>query len=290
MIIFPKFACVLYYCNRKTSPMIDKNFYLENMTAFDMMIESDRPAAEKVIFKVYCILQRDKYWLSNVATPEEIIEEDTELLADTEAELTELDEQYNFRFADFHQLVMNELKAEQEFSVPETFEPTVGMEDYPAEYDAYGELQSNDDDEEDFSEVEAIDDEEWEEEDDDIHNDEYELNQIISCILTSAKQSLSIAQLQAYFPEAGEEFLSHEVLMPIITANVGEKTHEELVELLAENFELHDMEVDPDTLYHFVETAEICLEKEMMAFDIATDSLNSGMSAGSVLATVKALL
>ncbi|AYO57807.1 hypothetical protein CO230_06525 [Chryseobacterium sp. 6424] len=270
--------------------MIDKNFYLENMTAFDMMIESDRPAAEKVIFKVYCILQRDKYWLSNVATPEEITEEDTELLAETEAELTELDEQYNFRFANFHQLVMNELKAGQEFSVPETLEPTFEMEDDLTENEAYGEPESVDYDEEDFNETEAIEDEEWEEEDDDIHNDEYELNQIISCILTSAKQSLSIAQLQQYFPEAGEEFLSHEVLMPIITANVGEKTHEELVELLAENFELHDMEVDPDTLYHFVETAEICLEKEMMAFDIATDSLNSGMSAGRVLATVKALL
>ncbi|WP_312819553.1 hypothetical protein [Kaistella carnis] len=41
--------------------MIDKTFYLENLSAFDILIQDeDRKQAEEVIFRVYSILQRDK--------------------------------------------------------------------------------------------------------------------------------------------------------------------------------------------------------------------------------------
>jgi len=90
--------------------MIDKNFYLENLTAFDTLIETDKIEAEKAIFKVYCILQRDKNWLNHVATPEEIGEEDAELLDEVETELNDLEEAYGYRFAYFHKLVMEEMQ------------------------------------------------------------------------------------------------------------------------------------------------------------------------------------
>lgn|SRR5690606_272577 len=92
--------------------MIDKNFYLENLTAFDLMIGSDRAEAEKVIFRVYCILQRDRIWLSNVALPEEIDQEDVDMLHDIEEELEVLDQTYNFRFQEFHEMVLENLGAE----------------------------------------------------------------------------------------------------------------------------------------------------------------------------------
>lgn len=94
--------------------MIDRNFYLENLTAFDELIGSDRTTAEKVIYKVYCILQRDKIWLYNVAAPEELTDEDEDLLIDVENELALLDETYNFRFREFHELVMENMANEQD--------------------------------------------------------------------------------------------------------------------------------------------------------------------------------
>lgn len=92
--------------------MIDRNFYLENLTAFDELIGSDRTEAEKVIYKVYCILQRDKIWLYNVAAPEELTDEDEDLLIDVENELGILDQTYNFRFQEFHDLVMENMANE----------------------------------------------------------------------------------------------------------------------------------------------------------------------------------
>lgn len=97
--------------------MIDKNFYLENLSAFDILIEDDdRKQVEEVIFRVYSMLQRDKIWLRDVATEEEIIEEDTEFLQEVEEELKELDEKYEFHFDDFYKLVQQELKKMQSTS------------------------------------------------------------------------------------------------------------------------------------------------------------------------------
>jgi hypothetical protein len=97
--------------------MIDKNFYLENLSAFDILIEDDdRKQAEEVIFRVYSMLQRDKIWLRDVATEEEIIEEDTDFLQEVEEELKELDEKYEFHFDDFYKLVQQELKKMQSTS------------------------------------------------------------------------------------------------------------------------------------------------------------------------------
>ena len=54
------------------------------------------------------MLQRDKIWLREVATEEEIFEEDADLLEEVEEELKELDEKYDFRFDDFFKLVQQE--------------------------------------------------------------------------------------------------------------------------------------------------------------------------------------
>lgn len=97
--------------------MIDKNFYLENLSAFDILIqEDDRQPAQEVIFRVYSILQRDKIWLRDVATPEEILPEDVEFLTEVEEELKELDEQYDFRFDDFYKLMQQEIRKLQGIS------------------------------------------------------------------------------------------------------------------------------------------------------------------------------
>ena len=90
--------------------MIDKNFYLENLSAFDILIEDeDRKEAEKVIFRVFSMLQRDKIWLRDIATEEEIFEEDVELLEEVEEELKELDEKYKFGFDEFYKRVQQEM-------------------------------------------------------------------------------------------------------------------------------------------------------------------------------------
>ena len=94
--------------------MIDKNFYLENLSAFDILIEDeDRNQAQVVIFRVYSILQRDKIWLRDVATEEEISEDDEAFLQEIEEELTELDAKYHFQFDEFYQLVQQEVKKMQ---------------------------------------------------------------------------------------------------------------------------------------------------------------------------------
>ena len=98
--------------------MIDKNFYLENLSAFDILIQDeDRKEAEKVIFRVFSMLQRDKIWLRDIATEEEIFEEDVELLEEVEVELKELDEKYEFRFDDFYMLVQQEMKKIQDAKI-----------------------------------------------------------------------------------------------------------------------------------------------------------------------------
>lgn len=94
--------------------MIDKNFYLENLSAFDILIEDeDRKQAEAVIYRVFSMLQRDKIWLRDVAAEEEIFEEDAELLEEVEEELKELDQKYEFRFDEFYKLVQQEMKKMQ---------------------------------------------------------------------------------------------------------------------------------------------------------------------------------
>ena len=102
--------------------MIDKNFYLENLTAFDQLIEYDREAAEKVIYRVYSTLQRDKIWLA--ANEELSEEEDEEILLDTEQELKELDKQYSFNFKKYHEMVKNQ-KNELEENIEDSIIPEI---------------------------------------------------------------------------------------------------------------------------------------------------------------------
>ncbi len=126
--------------------MIDRNFYLENLTAFDELIGSDRTEAEKVIYKVYCILQRDKIWLYNVATPEELTEEDEDLLIDVENELGVLDQTYNFRFQEFHELVMENMAREHDSS---DFDDEADFDDDEFDEDEWNLTDLDDEDDED---------------------------------------------------------------------------------------------------------------------------------------------
>lgn len=68
-----------------------------------------RKQAERLFFGCSVFLQRDKIWLRDVATEEEIFEEDVELLEEVEEELQELDQIYNFGFEAFYRRVQPEL-------------------------------------------------------------------------------------------------------------------------------------------------------------------------------------
>ena len=82
--------------------MIDKAFYLENLSAFDILIQDeDRQPAEALIFRVFSMLQRDKIWLQKFATEDEISEEDVAFLEEIEEELDELDKTYEFGLRNF---------------------------------------------------------------------------------------------------------------------------------------------------------------------------------------------
>ncbi len=123
--------------------MIDKNFYFENLSAFDILIDSDRKEAEKAIFKVYCILQRDKIWLNEVALPDEFSEEEAELLMDVEEKLSTLDMEYGFRFDDFYKLVQQEMRDQNIISDTDSEEDSDDGVFYDLEDDFFEEESDN---------------------------------------------------------------------------------------------------------------------------------------------------
>ncbi len=262
--------------------MIDKNFYLENLTAFDTLIETDRIEAEKAIFKVYCILQRDKYWLHNVATPEEIDSEDAELLEETEAELNALEEQYGFRFAYFHQLVMEEMQKGESGNMAETV----------AENELHGLSDENLDGVEEDEDFDFYTEDEFEDEPADHMGDfsDEELNLVVDYVLNSAKQKFDYDGFLSSFQEVPTEFLDDHVLLYIIARKAYGEPEEDIAEALLESFESNGFEVEVADLLNLTETFGKKLGKEILAFGIAMDSLQQGTHPVDVVAHISDII
>ena len=261
--------------------MIDKNFYLENLTAFDVLIGADRIEAEKAIFKVYCILQRDKYWLNNVATPEEIGDEDAELLEGVELELKELDQEHGFRFADFHELVMKEIQTGGSgiAAIAEQDDDLLGFGDDDEDFDEEDDLEDDDDDEFEEDTSNKMGD----------FTDE-ELNLVVDYILNSAKKRFDYDQFAASFPDATMEFIDDQVLLYIIARKAYGEPDEEIAVTLAETFELNGFEIENEELLALTTKLGKDFGKEILAFGIAMDSLQQGTHPVDVVAHISNLI
>lgn len=263
--------------------MIDKNFYLENLSAFDILIQDDdHKQAKEVIFRVYSILQRDKIWLREVATEEEIFEEDVELLEEVEEELKELDEKYDFRFDDFYKLVQQEMRKIQSPSnvnlTPDQFEVD-NEEDFEEDDDF-------DEDDEDFDE----EDDDEEDEDQFSHLSDEELDSVTDYILESAKTRFDYPALLNEFPDTDESFLDDEFILPLIAAKAFGETDEEIAEKMLESFEMSGYEIDMQELLKMIEKKGKELGLEILAFKIAADSLQQGAHPTAVVHQISQLL
>lgn len=275
--------------------MIDKNFYLENLTAFDTLIETDKIEAEKAIFKVYCILQRDKYWLNHVATPEEIGEEDAELLDEVETELNDLEDAYGYRFAYFHQLVMEEMQrtpivnpAETDLNAAETeFDSDLTDDELDVMGDEDEFLSTDDFDEDDFEEDDNYDGENSNKMGD--FTDE-ELNLVVDYVLNSAKQKFDYEEFLMTYAEAAPEFLDDHVLLYVIARKAYGEPEEDIAESLEETFAANGLDATRHELLALIDTFGKKLSKEILAFGIAMDSLQHGTHPVDVVAHISDII
>ena len=264
--------------------MIDKNFYLENLSAFDILIEDeDRQQAEAVIYRVFSMLQRDKIWLRDVATEEEIFEEDVELLTEVEEELKELDEKYEFRFDEFYKLVQQEMKKMQSTSESNsTPQDEMDEEQYDDEDD---DLFSEDDDDDFLDDDDLYDDDLYDEEDDEedednedafSHLSDEELSLIEDFILSSAKTRFNFPQFVQDFPDGDEIFVEGEFLLPVIAGKAFGETDTEIAEKMLSSFMILGYEIELTDLIQMIQEKGRELGLEILAFKIAADSLQQG--------------
>ena len=278
--------------------MIDKNFYLENLSAFDILIQDeDRKEAEKVIFRVFSMLQRDKIWLRDIATEEEIFEEDAELLEEVEEELKELDEKYEFRFDEFYKLVQQEMKKMQSTS-NHSFSD---QDDFDGEDDTF-----EDEDEEEFGDLNEelnIEEDESLEEDEDFYGDDNiddnnalshlsdeEIDLVPEYILASAKTRFNYSEFLASFPVANEEMVEEQFLFPVIAGKAFGETDGEIAEKIHSNFEMIGYQIEMNDLINKIEQKGKELGLEILAFKVASDSLNQGAHPIAVVEQISQLL
>ena len=276
--------------------MIDKNFYLENLSAFDILIQDeDRKQAETLIFRVFSILQRDKIWLRDVATEEEIFEEDVELLEEVEEELQELDQKYNFGFEAFYRRVQLELKKIQSKSdlnvdVAENFAEDEDFEDDNLDF-----MEEENEEDPDLYEEEEEDDFD----DDDLYDDEddalshisdEELDQITDYILESAKTRFDYSEFLEEFPQVDELFVEENILFPIIGGKAHEETDHEIAAKMNAAFLISGFQMSIDDLQEMIEKKGHELGLEILAFGIAADSLQQGANPAEVLHQISQLL
>lgn len=270
--------------------MISKPFYLENLSAFDILIQDDREKAEEVIFRVFSILQRDKIWLRDVATEEEIFEEDAELLEEVEEELKELDEKYDFRFDDFYQRVQQEMKKIQSASAA-----TVKEEEWS------GEEEDLEDDDSEFEEDDDLDDDGFMEvDDDDIDDDgetdelshisDEELDLITDTILESAKTRFDYPAFLNSFPQADELFVEEQIIFPVIAGKAHEETDGEIAEKIQLALKNSGFASDKEEIIKMIQDKGTALGLEILAFGIAADSLQQGADPTEVLHQISQLL
>ena len=280
--------------------MIDKNFYLENLSAFDILIEDeDRKKAEAVIYRVFSMLQRDKIWLRDVATEEEIFEEDAELLEEVEEELKELDEKYEFGFDEFYKLVQQEMKKMQSNPGSELTEnDPLKEDDYEEDDDIFAE-----DDEEAFDEDEEdlydFDEDDFDEDDDDeeegdedafSHLSDEELDLIEDFILSSAKTRFNFPQFVQDFPEGDEVFVEGEFLLPLIAGKAFGETDTEIADKILSSFMMLGYQIEVNDLIEMIQEKGKELGPEILAFKIAADSLQQGAHTRDIVRQLEQLL
>ncbi|WP_193812243.1 hypothetical protein [Kaistella flava (ex Peng et al. 2021)] len=274
--------------------MIDKNFYLENLSAFDILIEDeDRKEAEKVIFRVFSMLQRDKIWLRDIATEEEIFEEDAELLAEVEQELKELDEKYEFRFDEFYKLVQQEMKKIQSTSNKNLVEDN----DFDEDDDTFDDEDEDelDDFNEDF-EIEDEDEDLYDEDEEDEENDalshlsDEEIDLVPEYILASAKTRFNYPEFLASFPVADEEFVEEQFLFPVIAGKAFGETDTEIAENMHSTFMTLGYQIEMSDLMKMIEQKGKELGLEILAFKVASDSLRQGARPTAVVEQISQLL
>ncbi|WHF51799.1 hypothetical protein QGN23_00630 [Chryseobacterium gotjawalense] len=258
--------------------MIDKNFYLENLSAFDILIEDeDRKQAEAVIFRVFSMLQRDKIWLRDVATEEEIFEEDAEFLEEVEEELRELDEKYEFRFDEFYKLVQQEMKKIQSKSNADPKEDHSDRDGDDEEDDSLfsGEEDGFEDDEDLYDEYED-EDEDKDDEDEFSHLSDEELDLIEDFILASAKTRFNFPQFVQDFPEGDAIFVEGEFLLPLIAGKAFGETDTEIAGKMLSSFMMLGYQIEMNELLQMIQEKGKELGAEILAFKIAADSLQQG--------------
>ena len=277
--------------------MIDKNFYLENLSAFDILIQDeDRKQAETLIFRVFSILQRDKIWLLEVATEEEIFEEEVELLEEVEEELQELDQKYHFGFEAFYRRVQLELKKIQSKSdlnidVAENFADDDDFADEDLDF-----MEEENEEDPDLYEEEEEDDLEdddlYDENEDDAlsHISDEELDQITDYILESAKTRFDYSEFLAEFPQVGELFVEENILFPIIAEKAHEETDYEIAAKMNAAFLISGFQMSIEDLQEMIEKKGHELGLEILAFGIAADSLQQGANPAEVLHQISQLL
>ena len=263
--------------------MIDKNFYLENLSAFDILIEDeDRQQAEAVIYRVFSMLQRDKIWLRDVATEEEIFEEDVELLTEVEEELKELDEKYEFRFDEFYKLVQQEMKKMQSTSESNsTPQDEMDEEQYDDEDDDLLSEEDDDDflDDDDLYDEDIYDEDDDEEEDNEdafSHLSDEELSLIEDFILSSAKTRFNFPQFVQDFPDGDEVFVEGEFILPVIAGKAFGETDIEIAEKMLSSFLILGYQIELTDLIQMIQEKGRELGLEILAFKIAADSLQQG--------------
>ncbi|WP_027376465.1 hypothetical protein [Kaistella palustris] len=280
--------------------MIDKNFYLENLSAFDILIEDDRPKAEAVIFRIYSILQRDKVWLREVAAEEDITEEDMQLLKEVDEELQELDKTYNFGFAAFHQRVLHELAKGQSadtVSLPEISEQSslneldddiifAGGEDYTSEDDEYffAESEFADDDDDDDDDLLSAEDDPFS------HLSDEELHLVTDFIVQSARTKFDFAAFMKNFPGVEETFVEEEFLLPLISGKAFSQDDTEIAESLYGAFRNLGLNLRLPDLIKIIEENGKKFGAEILAFQVAIDSLQQGAHPNAVVSQLSQLL
>ena len=271
--------------------MIDKSFYLENLSAFDILIQDeDRQPAEALIFRVFSMLQRDKIWLREVATEEEISEEDTAFLEEIEEELNELDKTYAFGFEAFYKLVQQKLKnIQSKTDLNDREEQDFTFAD---DFDAEGD---NDFEEEDDDFYNDIDDDEEEDEDEEVpdlfsHLSDEELDLITVCILESAKTRFNFPEFVQTFPQANEVFVENDFLLPFITGKAYGETDTEIAEKMISYFLSRGFHLEKSDLLKRMEVKSKQLGLEILAFRIAVGSLHQGAHPTAVVRQISQFL
>ncbi|MBU4537056.1 MAG: hypothetical protein L6264_06960 [Weeksellaceae bacterium] len=264
--------------------MIDKNFYLENLSAFDILIQDEDPKqAQSVIFRVYSMLQRDKIWLQNVATEEEIFDEDAELLEEVEEELKELDAKYDFRFETYYQLVQQEMTKLSGLRIDN--EEDDFLDDHDAE-----EISNLQDDFLTEKDEDPAEDFYTENIDAFPHLSDEEIDLVPEYILESAKTRFNYPEFLKLFPSADVSSVEEEFLFPVIAGKAFGETDTEIAEKIFSFFTSLGYEIAFPQLLLLIAQKGKELGREILAFKVASDSLNQGAHPTAVIQQISQLL